>query len=161
MRTVNGKPIRTRGTNEFRPSRKPLNLDMVETRKTSTTALAAEAGIYFDCCEGIEETEETHVIPRRSLTRQQHLAIFPQTVQTEDVITHQTDKITGQRVAVSNPKIVWRSDKTLLRRETPFRLEDMNDFKTGVKRRTSRSKRVIREPEYPATIEIPTDSDDL
>lgn len=139
----------TRGENTFRPSRK----DALETKGTvCSSVLAADAAKFFEHTD-IEETTETHIVPRVSLTKKLHLRLFEQKIETEDVKTFQTDTRTGQKVVVTNPRIVWKSDRTLLRRDHPEKMPQ------DISRITSKSKRKIWEPELPAVVESSTDLD--
>lgn len=174
MRTVNGKPIRARGTNDFRPSRKPLNLDMVESKGSSTSALVADAAIYYECSDSdiaphptlpnetilvpSQETAETHIAPRESYTRSHHLRLFPQDLEFADVAVTQTAK-DGSRVVVTNPKVMWKSDRTLLRQGKPGTLDELNSRGNRITRVTSRTKRKITELETPICVEVPTDTE--
>lgn len=86
---------------------------------TSITALAADRAKYCEISE-CEETVETHIVPRRSITRKQYLGVFPARVETEAIKTHQRDKRTGELIETTDNRIVWKSDRTLLRRGNPF-----------------------------------------
>lgn len=114
--------------------------------------------IKMDQCE-LEESTETHIVPRKSVTKRQGLMVQPQTLEFEPladtkVITYQADKMTGQTVEVTDyyprNRIVWKSDKTLLRRGLPDQLQDIR-----FKRLTSRSKRVVTELELLVTMDAP------
>lgn len=58
---------------------------------TSATAIFADRAKYFDCAL-IEETRETHIIPRESITVAQRLEAFPQRIETEEMPAKQLDK---------------------------------------------------------------------
>ena len=199
MATVNGKPIRQRGGSNFRPSRKPKQ----ETPKPwseyrlgpspeSTSALVADAAKYYECAEAEETAIElknvkaalSPAVPalRESLTKQQHLALFPREVEREPRLVRQSYKQSGyiktatvtkqglygkpvevtvsaprdsQLAEVTNEVIVRRPERTLLRRNIPDQLKDLK-----LKRETARSKRIKSEPrEEPAVIEIPLDDE--
>lgn len=138
----------TRGGNDFRPSRKQYS----ETHGVSQTAAVLEtAALRYDCSD-VQETVETHLIPRKSLTEQLHLALFPRTIETEQTTTRQRDKLTGDLVTVTNNRQIWKSDRSLLIQGKPV-------DETRFKRETSRSKRRVTEIEEPATIEIPQTAD--
>ncbi len=118
----------------------------------SVTALIAEAGIYSQYSD-IAETATDHVVPRQSLTRQQLLEFFPQRVETEDVRSRQLDHATGKMVEVTDKRVVWRSDRTLLNRTKPF--EQIGTFKregsvsVGLNTRKFR----VTEPEVPTALD--------
>jgi hypothetical protein len=181
MRIINGKPIReTRGSNHFRPSRKPDN--SADTRypsghpakatpygpSASVTASCAEAGIYNDNCE-CQETAEDYIIPRKSLTVKQHLALFPQEVEYESrtIRRWQLDKRSLPLPGTIGPvrmiettdesrRIAWKSDRSLLNHNNPFL--PPKPGRRGIKRLTSQSKRIVYDqPDGPAVVEIPTD----
>lgn len=94
---------------------------------SSSTAVAINAAKYYEGAF-IEETEETHCIPRKSLTERQLLGVFPQELETVAIpsrqITFQRDRRTGATVEVSDPlvdhRLTWKSDKSLLRKGNPF-----------------------------------------
>lgn len=93
---INGKPIRTRAGRKDRPSRASNQdyLDRLEDRskKISTTALVGQDGIYFDRYDDVE-TEEDHIIPRKSRTEQLHINLFPSHVlETMEIKSKQLDK---------------------------------------------------------------------
>jgi hypothetical protein len=93
---------------------------------SSATHAIAETAKYFECSYS-EETAETHLIPRRSLSRKQGLA-FRSEMETAPLatrqITKQRDNRTGAIVEVADElqdnRLTWRLDKTLLRRGNPF-----------------------------------------
>jgi hypothetical protein len=107
---------------------------------SSATNAALDAAKYFDLAL-VGETEETHVIPRHSATRQNLLGIVPPDLEFERIptrrISRQWDKRLRQFVEVSDEieayRVVGRSDRTLLKRGNPFKdAEDGN--KAGYKR---------------------------
>jgi hypothetical protein len=153
----NGSKNGMRGGSNFRPSRKPFHPP--ETHKVSTSALVAESGKYFACAEveeqgGRELANATAALNpkvpciRESITRRQHLGLFSE-VELEDRVTRQLDTKSGRVVETTSPRVVWRSDKTLLRKGKPDQLP------TFV-RVTSRTKRRRFEREVPAVMETPT-----
>ena len=77
--------------------------------------------------DGKVETEETHIVPRNSLTRKQMLNIMPQVREVEPMVSRQLDKQSGKMVTVTDDRTVWRSDKSLLREANPFSYP--SDFK--------------------------------
>ena len=146
MNNIRGK----RGGSKNRSSRKPFKRE--ESHNVSISQAVVEAGKYYDCFEG-EETEETHLIPRKSLTRQQHLRLFPPVIETEARKARQLDKRSGNMVETTDQRLVWKSDHSLLRSNKP-------QVNIGTFRRiTSRSKVRRIEKEEPAVIEVPTDTD--
>lgn len=100
---------------------------------------------------GAVETEETHVIPRESLTKSQGLPWRDRQVETETMRGRQLDtkhyKRTGQirMIEVTDERVTWRSDRNLLRRDRPLDFSEKSPFK----RLTSKSKRILpdQEPE--------------
>jgi hypothetical protein len=103
-----------------------------------------------------EETQETHIIPRESITKRQGLGMFSPAVEFEqmsDTVRYQRDKRTGELVRTTDPgrfRKVWQSDRTLLSRTKVDQLEDIVFKRTG-----SVSKLTRTEVERPATVEIP------
>lgn len=147
MEHKRGKRSGNRGS-DFRPSRLIVEK---ETHNGSTSSMLIDAGPFYECFETVESIA-SHLIPRKSLTSQQGLRLFAQSTEVIDQPSRVRDKVSGAMVTITNPKVVWRSDRTLLRRNRPEQLEDL-DFR----RITSKTKRVIFEPEEPATVEIPID----
>lgn len=119
---------------------------------TSVTALVGERAKYFDCAL-VEETIETHLVPRESITVQQRLEAFPQRVELAEVPAKQLDRANEIRqaawewfkrfkspvraktfdsicellatlgvgmIGTTDNRIVWKSDKSLLRKGQPF-----------------------------------------
>lgn len=140
-----------RGSNDFRPSRL---IPKLESHKLSTSALVADAGKYFECAE-IAETQEDHIIPRQSLTNQLHLRLFPITFETEQRNAKQRNKVDGKLVATTDNRVIWKSDRTLLRTNKPEATIPV------FVRETSYSKRKRLEKEIPACIEAPQIPDDI
>jgi hypothetical protein len=93
---------------------------------SATAAILDRAAQYFDGAL-IEERAETHVIPRMSLTRKQLLGVKPQEVELSQVPCKQRDKQTGNEVTTTDNRVVWKSDRTLLRLANPFVMP--KDFK--------------------------------
>ena len=184
------RPERTRGTrggkrgNPNRDSRK-------EQRGTRTiTAAALETAPAFQHFEGVE-TVETHLIPRRSLTHTQALEVRRIEMETEPmhglqliwyqiglergrqwkkiangrltkVVQGRVYVTDGELIAVTNNRLVWKSDKTLLNRSNPF--PSINpapgkERRPQFKRITSRTKERLTENEQPEIV-IPTTPDD-
>lgn len=135
-----------RGSNDFRPSRK----DYKETTAVSQTAAVLNTAAMMYDCSDVEETAETHIIPRKSLTQKLHLKSFPQSIETEQVVIRQRDKISGKIVVTTNNRQVWKSDRSLLIQGTPKEV-------TTFKRVTSRSKRMTTEigAFEPIAVEVP------
>jgi hypothetical protein len=130
----NGSKRGMRGGSSDRPSRKTI--DQHQDRKRpdqSCTALVAEAGIYMECSE-IQEDAENYLIPRQSLTNKLHLRLFP-AYQMVTEVNYQVDKLTGERVRVTN-QVRERTDSTLLRQGLPFQMP------RDVKRVTAHTKRI-------------------
>lgn len=170
MQLVNNKPIRTRGGRDYTANKskglKVRHEDMqVPTalakmmpvvpnqHGASDTARVAKASIYFPNGTG-EETVKDYLIPRKSLTRQQHLNIFPVTMEVEARSTRQLDKLNGNMVGTTDNRVVWKSDRTLLRKGNPF------SYPTDFKRETSRTKAIKHDPDTPfkgGTVESPVE----
>lgn len=93
---------------------------------SSAAKLTIDAAKYFECA-AVEETREDHIVPRQSITRQQYLGAFPVRVETETIPTRQLDKQSGELVETTDERITWRSDRSLLRRNKPFK--DIGIFK--------------------------------
>jgi hypothetical protein len=145
-----GDFIRKRGGKLHRPSRKSYIEPKHEV--SNTARLYDEGGIYYDCAEG--ETVEEHGTPRKSLTDQLHLKVFPQLFETEERAEKQRDRKTGKLVGVTRPRIVWKSDKTLLRGGKPEQFG--GERGTKFIRTTSRSKVNRTETEYQQVVrEVP------
>lgn len=136
----NGSRSGKRGTNNGgRPSRKPF----IEPkhRQSSAAVFAERVAPYWEPAD-IEETTETHVVPRQSLTRKEHLKHFPQTVEFESMKPTrrvQQDK-NGNLVETTDPRarVSWKSDHSLLRLGKPDNFGE--DQGTTFIRETSRSK---------------------
>lgn len=184
------RPERTRGSrggkrgSPNRDSRK----DQRSIKSVTAAALeSAPASIYFEDVE----TVETHLIPRRSLTHQQGLESKPVELETApmpglQLIWYQIGLERGRRwkkiangrltkvvqgrvyvtdgelIAVTNNRLVWKSDKTLLNRSNPF--PSINpapgkERRPQFKRITSRTKERLTENEQPEIV-IPTTPDD-
>lgn len=124
-----------------RPSRR----DFEPTHKeTASSLIANECGPKWDIFNQVE-TVETHLIPRTSLTDQQHLRQFDQTLEFErlkDTRRLQRAK-NGTLVETSDPRyrLTFKSDRTLLKQGKP---DTFGEGKNGTydKRQTSRSKRI-------------------
>lgn len=161
----------------------------VITRSHDSARISAAA--LYDYTDAEETTEDKHLshdvmvqLVRRSKTSKEHLRMFPQSVETEQINGRQLNKLgpksmitvavpvktsgeagkhtteyeiktlpaPGTLVEVTTNRVVWKSDKTLLRRDRPDTLEDIR-----FKRVTSRTKVTKTEVERPATIEVPTE----
>jgi hypothetical protein len=91
----------------------------VDHRTTATAVIAHKAPLYeiSEC----EETVETHgPILRKSATFQNLLKFSPPEMEFEPIKGRQLDKQTGVMVEVNEQRLVWKGDKTLLRRGNPF-----------------------------------------
>lgn len=117
----------------------------------STTAIKTlPAKVFYECHEINEiynpETDNVEQVwvEDKSLTKVQHLRLFP-TKATEviDLPGRRLDKVTGLLVRTSDPKVLSRSDSTLLNRSIPFLAMPI------LKRETSRSKRVSIDSDAP------------
>lgn len=99
----------------------------------STASLAMDAAQYFDCST-VDETREDHIVPRQSITRKQFLPFFPQRLETAAVPSKQLDKAgfdgkkytdsntavaDNRMIAVTDNRVTWKSDRTLLNRSKP------------------------------------------
>jgi hypothetical protein len=100
---------------------------------SSATAAIAHAASYFEGAL-IEERREDFVIPRQSQTRKELLGILPVDMEFAPVKSRQLDKhaydgkattvesaIQSGMVEVTDQRLVWKSDTTLLRRGNPFK----------------------------------------
>lgn len=185
------QPERLRGSrggkrgNPNRDSRK-------EQRGTRTiTAAALETAPAFVHFADVE-TVETHLIPRRSLTHTQGLESAPVQMETApmpglQLIWYQIGLERGRRwkkiadgrltkvvqgrvyvtdgelIEVTNNRLVWKSDKTLLNRSNPF--PSINpapgkERRPQFKRITSRTKERLTENEQPEIVIAVTPDDD-
>lgn len=119
------------------------------TPHISQTERAGEEAIFYECADN-EETAETHIIPRESITKAQHLGLFDQKREYELLATTkrlQLDKTTNTLVETTDERyrVAWTSDRTLLRRDKPDNFGEGRG--TRFKRLTSRSKQVKTEVE--------------
>lgn len=180
-----------RGKNKDRPSRMmPLGTDDRPTalRKglpfrpsgsIDSTKVAEHASIFFECHE-CEETSDDHIVPRQSLTVQQHLKVFPQQIETEIRKARQLDHSVPCKVDLniatvcqlgsvsciaqhrmiptSDQRRVWQSDRTLLRIGKPETWEERKNAPRFT-RITSRSKIRKTEIEEPAAVTVPVIDD--
>jgi hypothetical protein len=64
----------------------------VHSQSQSATAAIGNTYAKFHACAEVEETVETHVIPRKSITESQLLGVFPQQIETAPIPTKQLDK---------------------------------------------------------------------
>lgn len=141
-----------------------------QTITSSTTAALEGAAIHFDGTF-IQESRDTHVIPRQSTTAAQFLGLFPQKMEFEDrvcrqspagafdnvsflksddAVQHLGSKFTDKRMLqTTDRRAVWRSDNTLLRRGNPFANTDAtpnarSEFKReGVIREGGNSRKYV------------------
>lgn len=133
---------------------------------TSATAVVLDAAKYNESAL-IDESKETHVVPRQSVTRKQLLGIFPQRFETEDQVSRQLDHVTGKMVEVHDTRTVWRSDKTLLRKGNPFKLQTKykRDGSISVGLNTRKTRETIKGEESLTVSDadqvIPADIEDL
>lgn len=138
-----------KGRDPLRKSRKdfdPSNPFQHRPKASNNTAIIADKAKYNEYAE-IEETTEGYSIPhtrcqpRQSTTNKQMLRIFSQKVETEDMREwHLSSKSDGELLAVTSPRVTWRSDRTLLDRRK-------SDPILQVKRETAYSKRLKTETE--------------
>lgn len=162
----------TRGGTFAKSLRAPIQ-NMLDTGSTSGVVANGKAGYspaMFECFTEqdvydpetqqivglkIEESADSHVTPRRSITRAQHLKLFPVTLETEPRIARQLDKgelkKTGnvKLITTTDQRLVWKSDQTLLSRSKPgSTLGVRMGENEGFYRVTSRSKRrtFVEEP---------------
>jgi hypothetical protein len=156
-REVNGKPIRTRAGNHARR----MFLRSLQTDKTdldaggSTSEVVANGRKHyspamFECSEH-EETTETHIIPRQSVSAKNHLALILQMdlERLADTKHTQLGKVRNKRgrkvaalIETTDPgrnRIVWKREKTLLRTNKPDAFGEGRG--TAFVRTTSNSKR--------------------
>lgn len=161
------KPHRpTRGSNPNRPSRqrfldctgddRPSALRKVlplrPENPTDSIIRTKSTAKYFEYA-GEPETVEEHIVPRKSLTRKLLLRVFPPQVEVEQVKGRQLDKKSGRMVETTDNRVVWKSDRSLLRNNKPENLENIR-----FKRQTSRSRRIKTEIELPAVVEVSQDT---
>lgn len=129
----------------------------------SPTAAIGERGKYFGIAD-IAETKETHVVPRKSLTVKQLLAVKQPDIETEPVASRQLDKrdsdkftsvqealYQGRMVKTTDERMTWRADRSLLIRGTPGStlpvVKRDGYVKQGLNKRNTR----VTEREMPAT----------
>ena len=142
-----------------RPSALRKGLPLRPTKPVDSIIVAESSAKHFEYTD-IRETEETHVIPRKSLTEKQHLRLFPQQVELERIILkrRQLATIDGKQVMVKTTdtvyRTVWKSDKTLLRQNRPEQLDRIK-----FKRQNHYDKRTETQVERPAIVEIQVDPD--
>lgn len=98
---------------------------------TSVTAIIASDAVFFSGSD-VRETSEDYLIPRMSLSDRQMLAFGSQPIETETRKAKQLDlsKYNGKATSVdqvkdlmletSDQRLVWKGDRTLLRRNNPF-----------------------------------------
>jgi hypothetical protein len=130
-------------------------VQITDSKEISTSVITERANVFWDCAEGSEETPETHIVPRRSLTKQQLLKfrdpIFEESLMLGQVATKGEYK--GKQIG-ANPKYSITSDKTLLNRGIPQVAKPMVEIDglpydpNYYKRETSRTKRAISDPDY-------------
>lgn len=89
--------------------------------KQSPTGAVLNSGIYYEGAL-IGESTEAHIAPRKSLTEQQYLGLFPTFGEYETLAGKVTDS-QGKTVSAGRSRRVWTSDSTLLRRGNPFKGE--------------------------------------
>lgn len=154
----NGSKNGLRGGAKNRPSRKPFSK---ESHNISSTQQAFEAGIYNIYASTdkeaenpiiVEETVETHLIPRKSVSKSQHLALFDRVVtdsiELKGKIAEKVDgKLTGRMIEFTEVKTIKLSDKTLLNQTKQFPESIVDGYgavinPTQLKRQESRSKRI-------------------
>ena len=88
--------------------------------QSTDAARVVNAAKFFECFDFNDtEVKALGIVPRESLTSKQGLRMFPQTMETETIVTKQRDKVTGSMIEVTNQRQTWKSDKTLLRRNRP------------------------------------------
>ena len=134
---LNGRPIRERGGNKNRLSRK----DWEPKHNRTATAAIADDAVFYDCAE-VKETVETHLIPRRSITAAQGLSMFDPKREYEPVTTRELNHKTGELETVyGDRRVVWTGDRNLLRRGTPDQFVDYE------KRITSQTKQRQTRPD--------------
>lgn len=119
-------------------------------KQTTVTGIAESAAKYYECSV-VEETTETHIVPRRSITRKQMLDVFPAKIETEPIRGKQYDHRLGVLVEVNDNRVVSRSDRTLLQRGKP-----VQDFPTlqregSVSMGLNKRKTIKTEKEVPAS----------
>lgn len=138
----NGSKHGKRGVNN---TNRASRVDYIESKGISTAVLVENSAIYYDCAR-IEETEETHVVPRKSLTNKLHLKLIQQSIEVLPIKTRQLDHSdpNGVRmIKTTNNRLVWKSDKNLLRMNKPATNNGVNirGVGAGYVRVTSSSKR--------------------
>jgi hypothetical protein len=122
----------------------------------SVTGTIEDASVYFHGAN-VEETVETHVVPRKSLTVKQLLGVLPQDieVETRELRRTQLDKRTGRMVETTDQvsNVVWRSDKTLLRKGNPF-ADNKPLFRQGAVREGQNTRKFVV-TEHPTARQMP------
>jgi len=122
----------------------------IDPQLDSTRFADATSCKYNEWAPNIEETIEDHIIPRHSLTTEQHLRLFPAIpTKTIRLKTRQLDKVSGKMIETSDIRVLKMSDKTLLNQSKPWPFIALPEgetyfegFPTILKRQTSRTKRI-------------------
>jgi len=134
--------LRGKVGSDHRPSALKRGLPITPSVPGSEIKALEGSAKFFECFDGTE-TKEDHLIPRQSLTIQQHLRIFDRKVlEMMPIKSRQLDKKlfkeTGKVVLreVVDNKTTKYSDKTLLRQGKPFQ------YPADFKRQTSKTKRI-------------------
>lgn len=145
-----------RGGSKFNKSVKRDVQSMLNTGSTSDVVANGKSGYtpamnpYWDG----EETVDDYLKPRRSLTIKQGLEYKPLKMEFEDRSGRQLDKVSKRLVAVTDRRLVWKSDRTLL---VGGKVDDPYKTFTGIKRVTSRSKRIVHDQPTPRPMEGKTE----
>lgn len=155
-----------------------------ETPRDSTTVLESTSRFmeYLGNEESTEDPvippETMRKLVRRSVTQKQLLRVLPQTIEVESMQSRQLDRkgegtvevtvtervgnttiqraftVPGRMIETTDNRLIWKSDRTLLRNDKPDLLENIQ-----FNRETSRSKRMSKQPgdkrELPAIMETP------
>ena len=122
---------------------------------TTITAIAAEAAI-FNTHAPIEETEETHIIPRRSLTRAYLLEHFPQRIETTPIPTKEWDgeKLVPVPDSELPHRVIFRRDTSLLNRTKEFQFAKSFRREGSVAVGLNKRKQISTIPEHGSGDEV-------
>ena len=119
MKDAKTREFFTAGTDD-RPTGLRTSHPVKPNQGGSSATKAVEERAKYNEHTFIEETRETHVVPRQSTTDKQFLRLFPRRVEVEPIVTRQLDKQTGKMVETTENRVVWKSDRTLLDTAKPM-----------------------------------------
>ena len=121
------------------PAGHPMSYVPKDSVRTATASWPDDVGNHKEYSE-IEESVAVHVVPRKSLTTKQGLRHFPIQMETEPMKgSHPImDGKPNPNSSVTNERLVWKSDTTLLSRARPER----PIHESRIVRQTSRTGRI-------------------